>query len=570
MLSCHPNSTHPMNWNVIVVVLQVIGSLSLFVYGMKVMSDAVQKGSGGQLRVLLRRLTRNSFNGIAFGSIFTGLIQSSSATTVMIISLVNAGLITVRQSVGLIMGANIGTTVTAWIVSLGGFLLKLSHLTLPILALAVPLYFRSNKKHQVWGEVALGFALLFIGLDFLKTSLPSLENQVVYDYIKGFMSYGLFSDLLFILIGLVITLLVQSSSASMTLTLAMTYNGWLPMELAAYMIIGENIGTCFTAEVAALVGNLNSRRSARIHTLFNVIGALLLFLFAPALLNLLEALIDHLTNQDQAFQSKEWSTIGLAAFHTLHNILTTVILLFFIPFILRIADWSLPKRIKDKTKNAENALALSELSPIEIQHQLLVQGKHIESMFGLIEEQFKSIDLEVQQSKLDEIKEHRNKVNELKVIVEDKTFKYSNSGSGNKIIQKVGTYFRISQNMTRAAGQSYNLGQYIKEKSENRTWLTPNQRTEIFKVIDAVQLAIREMIMNLNQQDYDYADLTEALKIEMNINNLRDKANQLSIENKDEFDFNLAGTMLFIRMISICENIGDRIIEVSRYMDNAE
>ena len=294
-----------MNWNALVIILQIIGSLSLFVYGMKVMSDGIQKGSGAQLRALLRRLTRSPFNGVAFGALFTGLIQSSSATTVMIISLVNAGLITVRQSVGLIMGANIGTTVTAWIVSLGGFLLKLSHFTLPILALAVPLYFKTDKRHKVWGEVALGFALLFIGLDFLKASLPSFENQVVYDYIKGFMSYGLLSDLSFVLIGLVITLLVQPSSASMTLTLAMTFNGWLPIELAAYMIIGENIGTCFTAEVAALVGNLNARRSARTHTLFNLIGAILLFFFVPYLLDIIEDIIDGFSNQQDAFNSKE-------------------------------------------------------------------------------------------------------------------------------------------------------------------------------------------------------------------------------------------------------------------------
>lgn len=559
-----------MNWSAVGIILQIVGSLSLFVYGMKVMSDGIQKGSGVQLRALLRRLTRNSFNGIAFGSLFTGLIQSSSATTVMIISLVNAGLITVRQSVGLIMGANIGTTVTAWIVSLGGFLLKLSYLTLPILAIAVPFYFRSNKKHKVWGEVALGFALLFIGLDFLKTSLPSLENQVVYDYIKGFMSYGLLSDFLFVLIGLIITLLLQSSSASMTLTLAMTFNGWLPIELAAYMIIGENIGTCFTAEVAALVGNLNSRRSARIHTLFNVIGALLLFLFAPSLIDIIENIIDNFTNQTNSFQSRELSTIGLAAFHTVHNVLTTAILLCFIPFLMRLAEWTLPLRLKENNTNSKKALTLSELSPIEIQHQLLVQGRHIESMFKLIEEQFKSIKKEEQATKLDEISEHRNKVIELKVGIEDKTFKYSNSGTSNKIIHNVGTYFRISQNMTRISGQTYNLGQYILEKSENRTWLTPIQRTEIFKIIDAVQLAIAEMNNNLKQQNYDHTDPTEAIRIEKKINAHRDDANQISIENKDEFDFNLEGTMLFIKMNSICENIGDRILEVSGYMGNED
>ncbi len=547
-----------------------MGSLSFFVYGMKVMSDGIQKGSGAQLRALLRRLTRSSLNGVAFGTIFTGLIQSSSATTVMIISLVNAGLITVRQSVGLIMGANIGTTITAWIVSLGGFLLKLSYLTLPIVALAVPLYFRSNKRKKVWGEVALGFALLFIGLDFLKTSLPTFENQVVYDYIKGFMSYGLLSNFLFVLIGLIITLLVQSSSASMTLTLTMTFNGWLPIDLAAYMIIGENIGTCFTAEVAALVGNLNARRSARIHTFFNVFGAMLLFFFVPYILKFIENLIGSFSNQANVFESKELSTIGLATFHTTHNIITTIILLTVIPFLMRLAVWSLPDRLKEESQNNKKILALSELSPIEIQHQLQVQGRHIESIYNLIDQQFKSMNIDDQTKKLTEIHNHRKKISELQVGIEDKTFKYSNSGSSSKIIQNVGTYFRISQNLTRIGEQTYKLGQYITEKSEKRTWLTPVQRTEIFKIIDAVRLAIKEMNNNLKQQHYDHTDPTEAIRIETKINTHRDTANKISIDNKDDFDFNLEGTLLFIKMISICESIGDRVLEVSRFMGNKD
>jgi phosphate:Na+ symporter len=547
--------------------LQVTGSLALFIYGMKVLSDGIQRASGGQLRSLLRRLTRSNFNGIAFGTLFTSLIQSSSASTVMIISLVNAGMISVRQSVGLIMGANIGTTITAWIVSFGGFLFKLSSLTLPILAVAVPLFFRSDKKYKAWGETAIGFALLFIGLDFLKASVPSFQNQEVFDFIKGFTSFGLLSNLLFIIIGLVITLIVQSSSASMTLTLAMTFNGWISVDLAAYMIIGENIGTCFTAEVAAVVGNKDSRHSARIHTLFNVLGALIMFLLTPAVLDLLEGIFDVITNRTNAFASKELSTIGLAAFHTSFNVLNTLILVFFIPFLIRMADWTLPRGNKNLSASPnKQAITLSELSPLEIQHQLLLQGQHIETMHNLIEKEFKSISKDEQKDLFDRIEQHYIQLFALKDRIEDKSFKYSNTGNSQQIVRNVGTYFRMSQNMCRIADLTLNLGQYIKEKSETKVWLTPLQRTELYKIMDSVQHAIQILIQNLEKDNYADVELAEASEVERVINQHRDKANEISIENKDEFDFNLKGTLLFIKMISICENIGDRLYDISNDM----
>ncbi len=547
--------------------MQVTGSLALFIYGMKVLSDGIQRASGGQLRSLLRRLTRSNFNGIAFGTLFTSLIQSSSASTVMIISLVNAGMISVRQSVGLIMGANIGTTITAWIVSFGGFLFKLSSLTLPILAVAVPLFFRSDKKYKAWGETAIGFALLFIGLDFLKASVPSFQNQEVFDFIKGFTSFGLLSNLLFIIIGLVITLIVQSSSASMTLTLAMTFNGWISVDLAAYMIIGENIGTCFTAEVAAVVGNKDSRHSARIHTLFNVLGALIMFLLTPAVLDLLEGIFDVITNRTNAFASKELSTIGLAAFHTSFNVLNTLILVFFIPFLIRMADWTLPRGNKNLSASPnKQAITLSELSPLEIQHQLLLQGQHIETMHNLIEKEFKSISKDEQKDLFDRIEQHYIQLFALKDRIEDKSFKYSNTGNSQQIVRNVGTYFRMSQNMCRIADLTLNLGQYIKEKSETKVWLTPLQRTELYKIMDSVQHAIQILIQNLEKDNYADVELAEASEVERVINQHRDKANEISIENKDEFDFNLKGTLLFIKMISICENIGDRLYDISNDM----
>ena len=353
----------------------------------------------------------------------------------------------------------------------------------------------------------------------------------------------------------------------MTLTLAMTFNGWLPVDLAAYMIIGENIGTCFTAEVAALVGNKYSRRSARIHTLFNVVGALIMFFFTPAILDLLEGIFDMITNRTNSFASKELSTIGLAAFHTSFNVFNTIILVSFIPFLMRVAQWTLPRESKNAaTSTNKQAITLSELSPLEIQHQLLLQGKHIETMHNLIEKEFKSIDQEEQKELMDRIGQLHAELFDLKDLIEDKTFKYSNSGNSQKIVRNVGTYFRMSQNMCRIADLTLNLGQYIKEKSETKVWLTPLQRTELYKIMDSVQLAIQILLQNLKKDNYADVDLTEASEVERVINRHRDHASEISIENKDEFDFNLSGTLLFIKMISICENIGDRLYDISNDM----
>lgn len=547
--------------------LQVIGALSLFVYGMKVMSDGIQKASGGRLRATLRNLTKNPTKGVLIGGVTTGLLQSSSATTVMIVSLVNAGLITVYQSAGLIMGANIGTTVTAWIVSLGGFLLKLSLLTLPLLAIAVPFYFRSKKSYQYWAEVLIGFSLLFIGLDFLKLSLPSLQNEAVYDYIKNFMSYGIMSNFLFVFIGLVITLLLQSSSASITLTMAMAYNGWLPMDLAAHMIIGENIGTCFTAEVASLVGNIHARRSARVHTLFNILGSFWIFLVLPLVLETLDGAFTYFTNLPDPFADKSIMIIGLAAFHTSFNVLNTLLLLPFVNYLIQLSEWTLPEK---KYNNAEGpksyldpGIKLSELSPLEIQLEITNQSKTIKQLLDHVESQFKAINNDEQERHHQSIKQLVPKVKNDKIKIDEHVINLASSGVSKNIYNDISNYLTISYNLKRIAQLILNLSLQLRDKTVNKTWLTPEQRTLTFQMIDKITLAYYEMSNHLNRINYKEATIDTSKSVEISINQLRDEAREISVRDKDEFDFNLEGTLTFMKLITILENIGDRIFEVS-------
>jgi len=253
----------------------LIGALGFFIYGMKVMSDGIQKVAGSKMRGILSKMTSNRFLGVATGFLITALLQSSSATTVMIVSFVNAGLLTLVESIGVIMGANVGTTITAWLISLLGFKVKISAIALPIIAIGMPMMFSSNRKMKSWAEVLIGFALLFMGLDHLKGAVPDLQaNSEFLSFLANYANMGIYSTLMFIVVGTMLTLIVQSSSAAMAITLIMCNMGYIPFELAAAMVLGENIGTTITANVAALVGNVHAKRAAKAHFIFNIFGVI--------------------------------------------------------------------------------------------------------------------------------------------------------------------------------------------------------------------------------------------------------------------------------------------------------
>jgi len=253
----------------------LIGALGFFIYGMKVMSDGIQKVAGSKMRGILSKMTSNRFLGVATGFLITALLQSSSATTVMIVSFVNAGLLTLVESIGVIMGANVGTTITAWLISLLGFKVKISAIALPIIAIGMPMMFSSNRKMKSWAEVLIGFALLFMGLDHLKGAVPDLQaNSEFLSFLANYANMGIYSTLMFIVVGTMLTLIVQSSSAAMAITLIMCNMGYIPFELAAAMVLGENIGTTITANVAAVVGNVHAKRAAKAHFIFNIFGVI--------------------------------------------------------------------------------------------------------------------------------------------------------------------------------------------------------------------------------------------------------------------------------------------------------
>ena len=267
--------------------LKLIGSLGLFLYGMKIMSEGLQKVAGDRLRSILTAMTTNRVTGVLTGVLITALIQSSSATTVMVVSFVNAGLLTLTESISVIMGANIGTTVTAWIISIFGFKVDMSAFALPLLAIALPLIFSGKSNRKSVGEFIFGFSFLFMGLAYLKSNAPDLNaNPDMLAFVQNYTDMGFFSVLLFLFIGTILTMIVQASAATMAITLIMCANGWISLELGAALVLGENIGTTITANLAALTANSQAKRAALAHLVFNVFGVIWVLIIFLSLIHI--------------------------------------------------------------------------------------------------------------------------------------------------------------------------------------------------------------------------------------------------------------------------------------------
>lgn len=328
-------------------ILHLIGALGVFLFGMKVMSDALLLLAGNKMRSILARMTSNRFIGITTGFLITSVIQSSSATTLMIVSFSNAGLLTLVESIGVIMGANIGTTITAWLITILGFKVSMSAIALPLVGFGFGLTFLKKEKLKNLGNFIIGFALLFIGLQFLKEAMPDIKNNPeLLEFLSRYTDLGYLSILLFLLIGTLLTVVIQSSSATMALTLIMTAQGWIPFELAAAMVLGENVGTTITANLAAIIGNYKAKQTARAHLIFNLIGVLwMLILFYP-FLKMVSWLAMYL-GSESPYVSAAAIPVAISLFHTTFNVANTFLLVWFVNPIARIVERMVPEKMEE-------------------------------------------------------------------------------------------------------------------------------------------------------------------------------------------------------------------------------
>lgn len=448
----------------------LIGSLVLFLFGMKMMSEALQKVAGNGMRKILAAMTSNRVFGVLTGLLITGVIQSSSATTVMVVSFVNAGLLSLAESISVIMGANIGTTVTAWIISLIGFKIKMSTLALPLIAIGFPLIFSSHSTRKSWGEFIMGFALLFMGLDLLSKSVPDLKtNPEILMFLQSYTDLGFWSILIFLGIGTLLTMIIQSSSATMALTLVMCYNGWISYELAAAMVLGENIGTTITANLAALIANSTAKRAALAHTMFNVFGVIWVMILFKPIVKFIAGIAEGMEGES-AYASAAAIPVALSLFHTSFNIANTLIQIWFVKVIEKVVTFIIPKKKEDEEEFGlkfihTGMLSTSELSILQARKEITEYTKKAYKMFHQVMKQFAETDDKKCKKLAEKISKNEIAMDQFEADIANYLTKISEGELSIMGARRVRTLLKISDNIESLADGSYNLSVALTSQS---------------------------------------------------------------------------------------------------------
>lgn len=546
--------------------LTIVGSLGLFLLGMKMMSEGLQNVAGDRMRNILSSMTTNRFTGVLTGVLITAIIQSSSATTVMVVSFVNAGLLPLVKSVGVILGANIGTTITAWIITLFGFKVKISVLALPIIGVAFPLMF-SKSRYKAWAEVLIGFAILFIGLDFMKSNVPDIKsNPEILEFITNFNNFGYGSVLIFVFVGTVLTMIIQSSSAVVALTIVMCYQGWLSFELAAAMVLGDNIGTTITANISAIVANRTAKQAAIIHLIFNVLGV---SLFLPFLFPILEFInsVSLSFGNESAYESVSGIPVALSIFHSFFNILNTSIFIWFVPQLVKIAEMILPiNSEEDEVFHLQyikfGMLSTSELSLVQAKKEVSLFGEKVEKMLGLVHDLFD----DQKDKKRGKLVKKINKYEEMTDRFEEEINAYLQKISQNTLSKKASAeihgIMRIIDNLESVGDIGYQISQFHEKRLDGDLKISRKMDNNLQQIVGLVLEATKEMNKNLNI-NYGQIDLEIGREIEARINEMRDEMRKMNLEaiRDGKYDFAIANYYkgIFGRM----ERIGDYIYDVS-------
>jgi phosphate:Na+ symporter len=548
--------------------IQIIGSLTFFIYGMKLMSDGIQRAAGSQMRNILRTMTKNRYFGVITGFLITALVQSSSATTVMTVSFVNAGLLTLVESAGVMMGANIGTTITGWIVSLLGFKLKLSAYSIPLFALGVPMLFSNRGKLKYWGEFLIGFAILFLGLSYLKEAVPDLKNNPeVLTFLTNFTEWGFFSRIFFVFVGTLVTIIVQSSSAAMAITLTLCSQGILPFEVAAAMILGENIGTTITAELASLVGNTNAKRSARIHSMFNIIGVTWMVILLPVILPSLSGFMQNIFHINDPFTSSEDMPIALSAFHTFFNLTNVLLLLGFVPWLVRMAIKTVPAKDGEdgletlKFINSSNRTP--ELATVELQKETARYGDITSRMLDFSKELLNSTNDNKSRELLSRIKKYEDITDKFEKEITEYITNLSDKEMTHKTSVRLRSYLNICNDMERIGDIFFQLSKTIENKNKNKIYFTPDQRDQLNQLILILEEAFTEMNHNLNLVSYDDITLVKCYELEERINKQRNSMRKFNQKNLDNKEYNANSALVFTNLFSSLERVGDHIVNVN-------
>lgn len=549
-------------------VLNFVGALGLFLFGMKLMSDSLQKLAGDKMRAVLSKMTSNRFSGVLTGAGITTLIQSSSATTVMVVSFVNAGLLKLSGAIAVIMGANIGTTVTAWIISLLGFEFNINMLVYPAIAVAAPFLFIEKRKSV--GEFLIGFALLFMGLEALKGGVPDFtlpQYSGVLEFIASLSGYGYLSILLFVLIGTILTVVVQSSSAMMAITLVMCAKGLIGFEVAAALVLGENIGTTITANMAAMMANATAKRAARAHLMFNVIGVVwMLILFYPFLY-----LISWIVEPDSGngiHLSALSIPVALSLFHSIFNITNTSVLVWFIPSIERIVSKIVPINEEEDFRLKfipTGFMAASELNIEPAKKEIESFSKRVLRMYNFIPELFEEKD----EKKFEQLMSRTRKYEEITDRMELEIANYLARVSENELSvnasYEISAMLRIVDNLESIGDSCYQLSIAIDGKKKQNISFTDEMTENLRTMFAFVREAVEVMNSNLSES-YINVNGSKAKELETKINNYRDKLRTEHTEAIKNNDYSYQTGICYSNLYAQCEKLADFAINVTEAM----
>ena len=571
-------------------VLSVLGGLAMFLYGMALMSDGLQKSAGDRLRAFMAKMTSNAFKRVLTGTVVTCLVQSSSATTIMVVSFVNAGLLTLGNAIGVIMGANIGTTLTAWITSLG-FSVNIALFAVPMMAFGYLMHCSKKASLKNVGQFLMGFAVMYVGLTFMK----DCANAVLGEYQTGMMSFfgsingfGFGSILLFLIAGAVLTIVLQASSATMAITMLLAASGLIDFKLAVAMVLGENIGTTITANIAAAVANTSAKRSARAHTIFNIVGVIwVLAVFRP-IVKLICLIMVNLGFQDPMAASSQLAYIanngitadpseiemyknsllyGIAMLHTLFNVTNTLVLIWFTPLIEKAVVWL----VKEPKGEAEvfrlkyisgGPLSTAELSISEAQQEIVHFAEICSNGFGYIRQAINETDPEA----FDKLNDKLIKYEEITDRIEYEIATYLNDVSKNEISDevkdKIKAMYKIVGELESLGDSGEAIGRILKRKNAHGKVFDKSILDRLNKMMDLVQKGYDVMIENLKEDNLK--DISNAENCEYNINECRNHLREEHIVNIESNSYNYLTGVYFMDVLSELEKIGDFLINVSQ------
>ena len=541
--------------------LRLIGSLGLFLYGMKIMSEGLQKFAGDSLRRILTAMTTNRVTGVLTGVLITALIQSSSATTVMVVSFVNAGLLTLTQSIGVIMGANIGTTVTAWLISALGFKVDIAAFSLPLLAFGIPLLF-SRKSI---GEFIFGFSFLFMGLQALKANAPDLgANPEMLAFVQNYADMGFFSIILFLFIGAILTMIVQASAATMAITLIMCANGWIDYQLGVALVLGENIGTTITANLAALTGNTQARRAALAHLAFNIFGVIwVLILFYP----FTNAVSWFVTNVMRISDPSVAVSFKLAAFHTAFNISNTFVMIWFVGLIEKTVCF-LIKGKKDEDEEYRlryitgGMLSTAELSILQARKEITLFAERTGRMLDMVKALFYEKNEDAFLKTYSRVEKYESISDRMEIEIANYLTCVAEGRLSSEGKEEIRIMLRAVSEIESIADSCNNMARSIKRRNEFKSIFTDEQNHNVDQMLALTEKALHRMIEILKKSELVRDDVNPSYNIENEINNYR---NQLKIHNVEDINnkkYQYQDGVYYMDIIGEAEKLGDYVLNV--------